>query len=645
MRGKLFISLLLLLMNSALWVPAQSLSAPTQRLVDSLKQELNFAKSDTAKIRLRFLIGFRSLIPRISYWDSIISDARLHHSRRYEGKALNFKGYFLRVHNNEDEAFKCINASLRIAREVGNKSDMFSALQMLIISYMNKSDGRSALDYCYEGLKIAEELKEKRKIADMYSLIAGTYFALGEIKKALTMHLNCLKMYKEIKDNQRIGVALIAIGADYQAIMDDKRAIMYYLESKKYAGTLSENMEAFSVSKSVGAAYVMLKQFDSAVKYMDIAYRMSLQLGNKISMASTMAGLANVKFEMGDYKSAKKIISEAMKLAKEMNFRLEMHGLGMLLKKIYVIEGNYKEAYDAYEMALNAKEISSLDDNKKRAFEKEFNYNIEKKESENKLLAQQNQIQALKLGQNRYLMLGFGALALLILIIAWLLARQNKLKAAQQNMLLEQKLISSQMNPHFVFNSLNSIQQLIMSKENEKAELYLSKFAKLIRELLESNIRESITVNEEVGILKGYMEMEARRFGKAFSFSVHVGEKIDGEKINIPHMMIQPFVENSIWHGLLTKEGERNLTVNFEYDTNKTIKCFVEDNGIGREASKKKNSTFKKRSLALSFVKQRLELMKETLKINCDVNIIDKKNTSGESCGTKVELVLPILVS
>jgi LytS/YehU family sensor histidine kinase len=124
---------------------------------------------------------------------------------------------------------------------------------------------------------------------------------------------------------------------------------------------------------------------------------------------------------------------------------------------------------------------------------------------------------------------------------------------------------------------------------------------------------------------------------------VKVDPRIDAEKTNIPHMMVQPFVENAIWHGLLPKEGQRSLVVSFEYDTSRTISCTVDDNGIGRKNNINRQATFKKKSLALSFVKQRLELMKKDLEVDCSVQILDKEDEKGNSFGTLVKINLPIL--
>jgi hypothetical protein len=208
---------------------------------------------------------------------------------------------------------------------------------------------------------------------------------------------------------------------------------------------------------------------------------------------------------------------------------------------------------------------------------------------------------------------------------------------------MEIRTLKAQMNPHFIFNSLNSILQFIMKQENSKAELYLTKFSKLMRQILESNIQENIAIREEVDLLTAYIEIEAMRFNKLFNCNIRVDEKIPSEKTFIPHLMIQPFVENAIWHGLLAKKDNRELSISFEYVSDKILRCIIEDNGVGREVNKNKQETFKKTSLALSFIKQRLELMSKINNDNYYVSIIDKKDDQNNALGTKIILVLPFL--
>jgi hypothetical protein len=241
-----------------------------------------------------------------------------------------------------------------------------------------------------------------------------------------------------------------------------------------------------------------------------------------------------------------------------------------------------------------------------------------------------------------------GGIILIALALVW--RRNRRLRIATEKLEMNRRLhemeirtLKAQMNPHFIFNALNSIQVFILSAENEKAGAYLSKFSKLMRELLESNANESLSVREEVEILTKYLELESLRFGQSFSYEILVDETIDTGHTLIPHMMIQPFVENAIWHGLLNKDDDRRLLISMEYNSAKTIRCMIDDNGVGRKATQGKEHTMKSKSLALSIVKQRLHLMSSLLKIDCSVEIIDKLTESGQPAGTQVIVTLPIL--
>lgn len=203
---------------------------------------------------------------------------------------------------------------------------------------------------------------------------------------------------------------------------------------------------------------------------------------------------------------------------------------------------------------------------------------------------------------------------------------------------MEMSTLKAQMNPHFIFNALNSLNELILTNQNEKAQKYLTKFSMLIRKLLESNNAESLTIAEELDILKRYIEIESLRFSKSFHFNLTLDTEIDVNRF-IPHMLIQPYLENAIWHGLLPKDGDKLLDLSFHHTNDKLLQVIVEDNGVGRGFHQNKTITFKKQSLAHSYVKSRLELMAKLFQVDSSVEIIDKQS-QGQS-GTKVILQIP----
>ncbi|MCU0360868.1 MAG: histidine kinase, partial [Bacteroidia bacterium] len=208
-----------------------------------------------------------------------------------------------------------------------------------------------------------------------------------------------------------------------------------------------------------------------------------------------------------------------------------------------------------------------------------------------------------------------------------------------QTKLLETELRVNRalMNPHFIFNSLNSIRNLILNNQNDEANAYLLKFSKLMRKILEGNISESITLTDEVDILTRYLELEQLRFQTNFSYTITAEDPTTNTQIRLPIMMIQPFVENAIWHGLMNKKGERLLNISFTIQDEKYLFCVVDDNGLGRI---QKENVFKNRkSMAIIFVRSRLELINKIHNLDCKLEIIDKQNASG----TRVEITLPIL--
>lgn len=218
------------------------------------------------------------------------------------------------------------------------------------------------------------------------------------------------------------------------------------------------------------------------------------------------------------------------------------------------------------------------------------------------------------------------------------LKREEK-RFQQENLILETELRVNRalMNPHFVFNSLNALQNFILKNENERANNYLVKFSKLIRKILEVNMTDVITLETEIELLNRYLEIEDLRFEEDIKHSMEIDQLMTPSAIFIPIMMLQPFVENAIWHGLLKKSGEKHLTISFSVHETVYLKCVIDDNGVGRKQENK--DVFEKRSLATGFVLQRLEILNKLHHLNCTLHIEDKP----EASGTRVTILLPIL--
>jgi len=226
-------------------------------------------------------------------------------------------------------------------------------------------------------------------------------------------------------------------------------------------------------------------------------------------------------------------------------------------------------------------------------------------------------------------------------------ARDNEIKLLEINkMLAESKLMAlrAQMNPHFVFNCLNSIQECIVTQKYAEASNYLNKFSKLFRLVLNNSGRHFVSIQEEKEILALYLELEYMRFENKFEFKITLDETLNNDETLIPSMLLQPFVENALWHGLMHKtDGRGCLTIQFKKISNDVFSCVIEDNGIGREkaaAIKQQQSLAKKHeSKGLKITTDRIEVLKKQ-GYHAFVNIVDKQNGQGEPAGTKVIIEL-----
>jgi LytS/YehU family sensor histidine kinase len=271
-------------------------------------------------------------------------------------------------------------------------------------------------------------------------------------------------------------------------------------------------------------------------------------------------------------------------------------------------------------------------------------YETEAKEKELELLA-------LKLDKQRYYTYGFAALILLAVIIGYLLFRQSRLnnrrKISEMNRRISeitQANLRQQMNPHFIFNTLNSIQYYMYQHDKIATNNYLTKFSSLMRKILENSQHTFIPIRDELDALKLYLELETLRFKDKFRYHITVDEDVDTFLYKIPTMLLQPYVENSIVHGLVNKEGNGNLNIGIHYHGDFLV-CVVEDDGIGREAAQdlKRARAANHNSLGLKITESRVDLTNALYGTQMKITCTDLKNDGGEACGTRVEIQIPVM--
>jgi LytS/YehU family sensor histidine kinase len=261
------------------------------------------------------------------------------------------------------------------------------------------------------------------------------------------------------------------------------------------------------------------------------------------------------------------------------------------------------------------------------------------------------QLLSLKLKNQKLLIYGYTGLFVLSIAIGILLFSRSKINAKRRISEMNHKIsevtqanLRQQMNPHFIFNTLNSIQYYMYQHDKLATNNYLTKFSSLMRKVLENSQHTSIPLRDELDALNLYLELEMIRFKDKFDYEIKVDDEIDPLLYKVPTMLIQPYVENSISHGLMPAEGKGQVRINLKLE-NEYISCVIEDNGIGREAAQeiKRKSENNHNSLGTQIVSSRLDLVNALYGTSLKTIYTDLKNISGEPEGTRVEIQIPII--
>ncbi|MFO7614278.1 MAG: histidine kinase, partial [Bacteroidales bacterium] len=298
---------------------------------------------------------------------------------------------------------------------------------------------------------------------------------------------------------------------------------------------------------------------------------------------------------------------------------------------------HYLQAYTA------AKDTLDRLTRNREAVEIQTRFETTRKDAEILVLNQANELKELRLMQFAWFIGGLAGLVLLIIFIAVMLHRQNQLKNSRQTLLLQQRLLRTQMNPHFLFNSLASIQNFIIKEKPSLASDYLGRFSKLVRQILNSSAEEYVPLEEEISSIENYLALQKVRYRDMFDYTVEVDEEIDTETARIPPMLAQPFIENAIEHGILHKGSKGRIQVRIRRSGDQAI-FEVEDDGVGREKAQeilhKQDKDHK--SMATGITRERIAILNRRHKHKITLEIIDLKDNEGNARGTMVRFGIPI---
>lgn len=223
-------------------------------------------------------------------------------------------------------------------------------------------------------------------------------------------------------------------------------------------------------------------------------------------------------------------------------------------------------------------------------------------------------------------------------------AEKNLMDTRQKMTEVEMQALRAQMNPHFIFNCLNSINRYIVKSDQATASLYLTRFAKLIRLILDNSNSKNVILSNELEALKLYIEMEALRFDKKFIYHITVDDNLNIDSVELPPLIIQPYVENAIWHGLLHRDQDGMLDIHLRLIKENILECIIEDNGVGRARARelRSKSATSRKSLGMKLTEDRLQLLNKHAELNAGIDILDLQHPDGTPAGTRVILTIPI---
>ena len=670
--------------------------------IDSLLNLVKTGADDTAKVNRLNEIGRDYIRANIQGKDTFYCHQAIDLANKIgymDGVAMGYNwlaaSYWTRMGNTR-KALVYADKSLAIYSNTGNLFEEMRTLHGMGYMYYGMDSFTTALKYGFKALHLNEKLKNPHMQAAISDNIGDYYTALGDYPNALKYYLDALKAIEDSHDVKRTANYLENIGTLYTKMGDYTNAIVCFDSSlAQYKRTGDIGVQK-GVEKSdlldLGIAYKAEKKYAEALGYISRTIELSKATHDTINLARCSELTGEIYKEQGDYSKAMEYEMEALSMGEKKKYTPVIKQCLGVTGEIYILQKNYKDA-EKYLLAAVAAVHGS------HQIEEEKNYELDlsqlyaatndlkkslacyarydslkdslvnreksmqigkieaKAEYNRQLIAQQaEEDKAKTLADskskrqqiiNLLLILIAVIIALVALIIyrSWRTSHKEKLAVEKEKMLMELKALRAQMNPHFIFNAINSIQNFILENNQDSAQKHLTRFSKLIRMVLENSSYENIPLADEIKMLELYLEFETVRFSSRFGFKIIVDDSIDKNNTFIPPLIIQPYLENAIWHGLMhltDRKGE--VIIRFE-QFNNYLKCCIDDNGIGRARSMELKKESLHKPMGMSITAERIGIINSVFKSKMSVTFADKVNADGTPAGTRVELTMPVITT
>jgi len=498
----------------------------------------------------------------------------------------------------------------------------------------------SALFYAQKTLQYAR--KNRNLLGEGHALLVfGMMYSTeitDPIKGLLTLQYSdtALKIITSLKDESRISVINLNLGSHYLDVSNQFKGASPYLKlsrsyyQKGYESAIKSGSNYLQVICLNGLANVDISEslFESAEKYLHLAEgKLNDFVGDSLFKTHEQV---DVYFE---------------RVFEYYLMRREKSNFYNLRFQLAMARADYRQAVSYQQLNYQSNEEFRAEQEGRQLELLMAEAEAEKTDQKIRSLAQENELNQLRLLRTRYILGGIGSVVVIISLFFLLFFQRKRWNAERKSVSLEQKLLRSQMNPHFIFNSLASIQNFIINQKANEASIYLSRFSQLVRNILDSSVDETVPIQKEIETIRNYLELQKVRYAGQFDYKLTVDEKIDEETMMIPPMLAQPFIENSIEHGIKYKETPGHIDIRFHLEGD-LIRFEVEDDGVGREKAREIETKQKRihRSMSTSITQERLVELNKKLRHKIHIEIIDLNDNLGKSCGTKVTFGIPVVV-
>jgi len=560
---------------------------------------------------------------------------------------------------NASRSWKYAKETETLAIQLGFKKGVCLANINYAILEAVEGNFKNSADYYLKAIQIAEDIKFTRGLSISYNNIGENYFRLKEYDKAIEYTEKAYWLNDSIKELRGQAINLEMIGSIHFAKKEFTQALSYWTKGFELAKQSTDPNVLSQLYVDLGKYYIQTNRLGTAFANLKIADSIATMHNETLYQTLTYKAYAAAYDKIHKKDSSLFYLHKALKASSMLGNKNEECDIYNLLAGHFEDQQKYDSGmyYLRKHKALSDTVLS--DKNFAHLTFIQTQYETELKDQENQRLKHVEKSQKKEILEKNWLLIASAIALLLAFLSIFLLfmSFRNKkhtlelheLKKAseykQQVAELEVKSLRSQMNPHFIFNSLNSIRNYIIKNEPHIASNYLAQFATLMRKILDASQQSFIYIDEELDMLKLYLELELMRFSQRFRYKIELDNDIDNANYKIPSMVLQPFIENAIWHGLLNKEeGVGMLTIKFteyEYDSSQIV-CEITDNGIGRAKSAEyKNSLKQHKSKGLEITRERLIRLSNG-EIKEPIEFVDLYDQEGNATGTRVFIHLPI---